>query len=367
MEQTETATLPVESEKDRYLRVTAAGGVSHQPFYYAWLRMKRNRLAMVGLVVIVSLLFIALFAGVLAPHDPNAQIYEYEIKPPFFKGNVLVKRLESGDESGTATKMVPIKTFKVVGDKVEAVDFEDKPISIPLSELSGQSEKDWHQEPVFPMGTDKYARVIYGTRISLSVGVIATTIALIIGVSMGALAGFFRGKVDAVIMWVINVVWSFPELLLIIAMSVALGRGFWQVFLAVGLATWVDPARIVRGQFISLREREYVEATRALGYGNIRTIFKHILPNSLGPIIVIATADFAGAILSEAALSFLGVGVQPPTASWGSMLRDGYGYIVSGQGWWLSIFPGLSIMMAVLAFNLLGDGLRDALDPKLKR
>jgi oligopeptide transport system permease protein len=346
-----------------------ADAVPHSPLYQSWRRLVRNRLAFGGLILFGVFVLLALFAPLLAPMNPNAQIYEYEIKPPFFRGNLILKKSENAESE--AFKAIPIRSFEQQGDTLFIIDFEGRAEKIPTSELFGKRESDWHKTPIYVMGTDKYgrdvfSRIIYGARVSLAVGAIATSISLVIGLTLGAVAGYFRGKVDAVVMWIMNVVWSFPELLLVIAISVALGRGFWQVFLAVGLASWVDTARIVRGQFFSLREREFVEATKALGFSAARTIFKHILPNTLGPVTVVATAGFATAIIAEASLSFLGFGVQPPTASWGSMLRDGYAYIVSGNGWWLTVFPGLAIMLAVLAINLLGDGLRDALDTRLK-
>lgn len=346
-----------------------ADAPARSPLYQSWLRLKQNRLAFAGLIVVCFLMGLAIFAPILAPMNPNAQIYEYEIKPPLFRGNIILKKTESN--SNEAFKAVPIRAFEKNVDKISFTDFEGRAGELALNDLYGASESDWHQTPLYLMGTDKYgrdvfSRIIFGARVSLSVGAIATGISLLIGLTLGAVAGFFRGRIDGIVMWFMNVIWSFPELLLVIAISVALGRGFWQVFLAVGLASWVDTARIVRGQFFSLREREFVEATKALGYSSIRTIFKHILPNTLGPVTVVATAGFATAIIAEASLSFLGFGVQPPTASWGSMLRDGYAYIVSGNGWWLTVFPGLAVMTAVLAINLLGDGLRDAFDTRLK-
>ena len=168
-------------------------------------------------------------------------------------------------------------------------------------------------------------------------------------------------------MWLVNVIFAFPAILLIIALSVVLGKGLWQAFVAIGLTGWVDIARIVRGQFFSLRETEFVEATKAIGFKSSRVIIRHILPNCLGPVIVTGTVGLAAAIIFEASLSFLGLGVQPPTASWGQMIFDGYKYIVVGTNWGLAVFPSIAIMLTVFAVNLLGDGLRDAFDPKLKR
>lgn len=218
----------------------------------------------------------------------------------------------------------------------------------------------------FYLGTDRYGRdilsqLIIGTRISLSVGLISVFISLLLGIFLGALAGYFGGKTDAFISWIINVVWAVPTLLLVIAITFALGKGFWQVFVAVGLTMWVEVARVVRGQFLSLREKEFVEAAQALGFPDFRIIFRHILPNAMAPVIVISAANFASAILLEAGLSFLGIGVQPPMPSWGSMIKENYPYIILDHPY-LAILPGVAIMVMVLAFMLTGNGLRDALD-----
>ena len=180
---------------------------------------------------------------------------------------------------------------------------------------------------------------------------------------MRAISGFFRGWIDDLILWIIQVVWSIPTLLLVIAITFALGKGFWQIFIAVGLSMWPEIARIVRGQILSVREMEFVEASKALGFGNFRIITKHILPNTMGPVIVVCAANFASAILIEAGLSFLGIGAQPPMPTWGGMIKDHYGYIIVDAAY-LAILPGMAIMLMVLAFVLVGNGIRDALDAK---
>lgn len=347
-----------------------AEGKPRSLWYYSWKRLKRNRLAMAGLYVLVFMVLVAILADFIAPFNPNAQILEYATKTMGFKGNVLVKNV---DPNESENPYIPIKgVIKEEGGFVFYKDFSDREMKIPLNDLAPGGKEEWNQELTFVLGTDRFgrdilSRLIYGARISLSVGLISESIAVVLGILMGAFAGFFRGATDKVIMWVVNVVWAFPSILFVIAISVVLGKGFWQAFVAIGLTSWVDVARIVRGQFFSLRETEYVEATRAVGFKAPRIILRHILPNSMGPVIVIGTAGFATAIIFEASLSFLGLGVQPPTASWGQMIFDGYKYIIAGTNWGLAVFPSLAIMITVFAVNLLGDGIRDAFDPKLKR
>lgn len=215
------------------------------------------------------------------------------------------------------------------------------------------------------MGRDMLSRLMFGTRISLSIGFLAVTISMFLGMSLGSLAGFFGGKIDMFVLWFMSVVWSIPGIILVIAISMALqSRGVWVAFVAVGLTMWVEVARVMRGQIMSIKEKLFVEAARAFGLKNFRIVFVHILPNISGPLIVIATANFAAAILLEAGLSFLGLGVQPPTPSWGVMIYEGFQAIGTKNSLHLILFPGLAICILVLSFNLLGNGLRDAYDPK---
>jgi len=281
-------------------------GMGRSLWYDAVRRLKRNKRAMFGFWFIVILVLMATFAPLIAPYDPN-----------------------------------------------------DADLSI-----ANQAPSIKHIMGTDRFGRDIFSRVIYGSRVSLKVGIISQSISLLIGIALGSIAGYFRGWVDDVIMWLINVVWAFPALLLVIAITAVLGPGITNVYIAIALVSWVGVARIVRGEVMALREREFVEAARAVGASRRRIIFRHILPNCLGPVIVVMTLGFAGAILAEAGLSFLGLGVQPPTPSWGTMINTGRGYIFSS--WWMAVFPGIAITLSVIAFNLFGDGLRDALDPRMR-
>ena len=264
----------------------------------------------------------------------------------------------------------PSKPITSSNGKTTYYDLQNQPHAYAIPELQQYVRKHCIQKRTFVLGTDGYGRdvlsqIMIGSRVSLSVGFIAIAIALLIGITLGALAAYFGRWVDSLIMWLINVVWSIPTVLLVIAITFALGKGFWQVFVAVGLTMWVDVARVVRGQVLSIREKEYVEAAKALGYRTFRIIFRHILPNVLGAVIVIAASNFASAILLEAGLSFLGIGVQPPMPSWGTMVKENYAYILLDSAY-LALLPGFAIMIIVLAFMLVGNGIRDALDVKNK-
>ena len=248
-------------------------------------------------------------------------------------------------------------------------DLTNKAQSIDIESIKKQVHAQIF-EKTFYLGTDNFgrdtlSRLILGVRISLLVGLIAVIISLTIGILLGALAGYFGGRIDDAIMLVINTVWSIPTILLVFAIVLAFGRGIGIIFLAVGLTMWVDVARLVRGQVMSLKQIQFVEAAQSMGFGTSRILLRHILPNILGPVMVVAASNFATAILIESGLSYLGFGIQPPTPSWGTMLNENYGYAIGGKPM-LALIPAVAIMLMVLAFNLVGNGFRDALDVKSK-
>ncbi len=348
----------------------------------AWHRFCRNKLSVASLVVIGLFVLMALLGYLITPdHTPycNQQYLELATLKPFTRIQFTYvddgQPKPSGNPIGTmlhgrplGLTAIPTYATTPVGDSLDIEAYTGStPNHGPLRRVA-RSQVVSQGTRLFPLGTDGYGRdvlsmIIIGSRVSLSVGFIAVLIALLIGITLGALAAYYGGWVDNLITWFINVVWSIPTVLLVIAITFALGKGFWQVFIAVGLTMWVDIARVVRGQVYSIKEKEYVEAARALGLGTFRTIFRHILPNITGAIIVVAASNFASAILLEAGLSFLGIGVQPPMPSWGTMVKENYSYILLDSAH-LALLPGLAIMLLVLAFMLLGNGIRDALDIK---
>lgn len=363
-------------------------------------RLKGNLLAMLGLLVILGYLLVAILGPFIRKDDSskaNDQHLEIAIKKPGFSVKFLQEKLANLHEpwysvwifgKSNLGSRFPIYDYEVLNDSlvVEIYTGDDvnngRIVTYALADLASNNQlltSDLTNEEIiehviceetFWLGTDRYgrdvlSRLMAGTWISFTVGAISIIISLLIGITLGSLAGFYRGRVDDIIMWLINVIWSIPTLLLIIAIALALGKGFWQVFVAVGLTMWVEVARVVRGQVLSLREKEYVEAGKALGYQNKRIIFRHVIPNVIGPVIVISAANFASAILVEAGLSFLGLGAQPPQATWGKMISEHKGYVITGDAY-LAILPGIAIFILVFAFVLLGNGLRDALDTKLE-
>lgn len=270
-----------------------------------WQRFKRNRLAVIGGIMVLALFFAGALAPVVSPFNPNDIDRKHILEPPG--------------------------------------------ISHPL----GTDD----------LGRDVLSRMLYGSRISLSVGFIAVGIATVIGVIIGAVSGYYGRWTDRIIMRVIDIMLSIPTFFLILAVIAFVGPSIWNIMIIIGLTSWMGVARLVRAEFLSLKEREFVLSAKALGASNMRIIFKHIMINSMAPVFVSAVLGIAGAVLVESALSFLGIGVQPPAPSWGNILTLGKDNIEIA--WWLSVFPGLAILITVLSYNLVGEGLRDALDPRL--
>ncbi len=353
-----------------------------------WKRLKKNKSAMFGLMIIVLAVLLSVFGYVVAPdNSPNADLQTVEIqaKKPGYSQQFLklpgnnkvagtwLNHFISGKKNNF--QLIPIKGYRIHGDSLLVNKFIDDDTTVvqyySINQLTFNQPSNIQQNFItkkYWLGTDKFgrdilSRLIIGTRVSLAVGLIAVLISLTLGIILGALAGYYRGWVDEVIMWLVNVTWSIPTLLLVFAITMAMGKGFWQIFIAVGLTMWVSVARLIRGQVMAIKEMEYIQAARALGLRDSRIILRHILPNILGPVMVIAASNFATAIIVEAGLSFLGIGIQPPQPSWGLMIKENYNFIITHNPL-LALVPGFAIMLLVLAFNLLGNGLRDAVDVK---
>jgi peptide/nickel transport system permease protein len=272
-----------------------------------WRQFRRNELAIAGAIVVLLLTGAALLAPLLAPYDPGA----YDVK------QILLA-------------------------------------------------PSWaHPFGTDQLGRDVLSRMLFGARISMAVGFISVGIAVLIGALIGVAAGYYGGRTDELLMRFVDLMLNFPRLFLLLTLIALLRPSIWVIMAVIGLTGWMGMARLVRGEILSLKEREFVQSARALGASDGRIMFRHVLPNSLVPVLVSATLGVAGAILAESGLSFLGLGVQPPTPSWGNILIDGKANIEIA--WWLSVFPGLAILLTVLAYNLLGEGLRDALDPRLRQ
>ncbi len=394
------------------------------PGYYIRKRLKRNKPALFGLIVIFLAFMVSILGYLIMPDqtpDTNDGAVQIQKQPPGFTATFLkIRKNRTIDQNSLFEKaihgqeseymIVPIVNYEIehlfvraeifgkknyykeysILDAVNAIKGSDYEVSyniagetvltfenmdgtkesITQNELQKKFKSKNIEQRTYWLGTDRMgrdmlSRLLFGTRISLSIGFISVLISMFLGMSLGSIAGFFGGKLDMFILWFMSVIWSIPGIILVISISMALqSRGVWVAFVAVGLTMWVEVARVMRGQIMSVKEKLFVEAARAFGIKNFRIVFVHILPNIAGPLIVIATANFAGAILLEAGLSFLGLGVQPPTPSWGVMIYEGFQAIGTKNSLHLILFPGLAICILVLSFNLLGNGLRDAYDPK---
>jgi peptide/nickel transport system permease protein len=327
---------------------------------------------------------VSIFAYFIIPDDSqysNQMHLPIHSKPPGFKAIILeIPNVNDDNQSFLSKKLfgdknpnkeILVNNYELYDNGIAYVNFNKENRIIKYSSFDkslskDEIEKKYISQRKFIFGTDSFGRDVFGrimlgTRVSLSIGFIAVLISLIIGLSIGMIGGYYGGIVDKVVVSLINIFWSIPTLLLVIAISIALGKGFWQVYVAVGLTMWVEVARVVRGQVISEKNKDYIVATKVLGYSDLRTFIKHIIPNIIGPILIICAANFASAILIESGLSFLGIGTQPPVPSWGSMIKDNYQFIILGKGY-LAFIPGISIMLLVTSFMFLGNNLPDLIN-----
>ena len=346
-------------------------------FFTKFFHFKKNFLGVISLSFIVFIAFVSIFAYLLAPDNScnanNMNLSIHSQKPGFSVNILKEKNTKINKQSFFQILLTGVRENS---NEIAVSDhyFENNYIfynefNSMDDSLKKVSRNDYEVEKkYFLFGTDKFgrdvlSRIIVGSRISISIGFISVIISLVIGLFFGFISGYYSGFVDKIIMWLINVTWSIPTLLLVIAITLALGKGFWQVFIAVGLTMWVEVARLVRGQVKTLKERKFIVAAKVMGFSDFRIIIFHILPNIISPVIVISAANFAASILIESGLSFLGLGAQPPMISWGLMIKDHYNYIILGEPF-LAIIPGICIMLLVTSFMLLGNSLRDILDVK---
>ncbi|MEQ8323401.1 MAG: ABC transporter permease [Vicingaceae bacterium] len=356
-------------------------------------RLFQNPLFVIGMITITINVLVSLGGANIRPDSSpfaNNQYLELAVLKPMTRVSFLKvpRAINAENESwlnkyfvGSAEnfELIPFDSITIDGDNLVIKKYREERFErFAISTLKVIEEdqklgrwnvKDFIEEKTMVLGTDKYGRDLFsrlmaGTYISLSVGLISVAISLILGILLGLWAGYYRGWHDRIILWLINVVWSVPTLLLVISITLVLGKGFWQIFVAVGLTMWVEVARVVRGQVLSMREKEFVEAGRVLGMSNMRIMIRHILPNISGPIIVISAANFATAILLEAGLSFLGIGSPPPQATWGKMISEHKAFLITGDAH-LALLPGIAIMLLVLSFTFIGNALRDANDERI--
>jgi peptide/nickel transport system permease protein len=353
-----------------------------------WRRFRSNAAALAGSAYLAFCVLAALLGSLLAPdptEDANMQVLELAKRGPGTRVLLLMQPLADPPPlswteafAGQKARHIPIPlepgaSLRLEGGQLRYVRLGGLEEQLPLSQFGAEAmgEAEFRGQFLRPftfwlgsdaLGRDVLSRLLLGGRVSLAVGLMSVLISLLLGLGLGVSAGYFGGWVDRAGMWLVSVVWSLPTLLLALAISFALGKGLWQLFVAIGASMWVEVARLARGQILSLRTWQFAEAARVLGYRPFRIMFRHILPNMSGPLIVMAVANFGSAVLVESGLSFLGIGVEAPTPTWGRMVYEGYTYIVFENGKWLALFPGMALLLLIVSINLIGIGLRDALD-----
>ncbi|GIW22189.1 MAG: hypothetical protein KatS3mg068_1196 [Candidatus Sericytochromatia bacterium] len=381
--------------------------LSHKPktiWSESWKRLKKDNLAILGGSIIILMILVAIFAKFISPYDPNYQFnngttsYGMPFPPNTYSKKIIAKRINTEKEF-TIKASTLFKSgeyiFRTVGNTkvkkgMSEVSFEVAPLNLKhIKAGSGINittddkiknefiSMTLENDKYFLLGTDasgrdSLSRLIWGAQVSLQVGILAIGLATIIGVILGLISGYFGKWIDLIIMRLTDIMMSMPDLLLVMALVSVLpsqddksSQGVGIIIFSIGIVSWTGIARMVRSQVLTVKEMEFIEASKASGSSNFTILFKHLLPNVIAPIIVISTMSIAGAIMTEAALSFLGFGVKSPTASWGSMVNEGLGFFRDAP--WVPIIPGIAIAVSVFSFNLFGDGIRDALDPKLKK